>query len=1296
MMDSEEHEFGKFNEAGYEVQEDLDDDVSEYDRCGICMDLIIDRGVLDCCKHWFCFACIDNWATITNLCPLCKNEFQLITCVPVYDTIGSITHEENSLVSKDNDWCIQGKSNTLSFPSYYIDEDAVICLDGDGCKIRSGLASTEEASTLETSIACDSCDIWYHAFCVGFDPETTSETSWLCPRCKTDEATKQSGVSGQHLDTKFEEDNIHLSEADFSRMVSVSIADYGETAVVVSMVDGKQWTGVNENLEKILADTTRPDKENGPSSVDLNADILVKPELKLLDELDSREALNSSLICPDTREMARLIQENLGNDGTGHKVSLENTIHPEIDIQRNTLSPSGDLSLSSASDLLHISDFISKTVNTGRHIQGSPDRCEILLPQFDNTCCTKIAESSQCESSIDLHLDLAMGSSHLSGDMMSFHENEDILVEERNQRSNKLCGAKRRNVENARDSVEVEAQTDGSKKKSRLVGKSGCCQDVKSELDGSNECLSHTKSLGYHKLSPSLMKEASPTDIMSIVQRSDLRSIKGKAPPSATDGSTKETVHGTGLRVKKIMRRGTDDKEASILVQKIRKEISVEVLDKTLINSDKNDQVEARLLSAFRAAIVRPNSAEAKTVNPSIIAKHKKMLLQKGTVRENLTKKLYGTGSGRRRHAWDRDWEIEFWKHRCFGTKSEKVETLQSVLELLRKSCDSKDSKVEKKPEGETANPIFSRLYLADASLFPRKDDIKPLSVMSDCGMKTLPAENKEHDLNTRTAKVPKQGAGTSIPNSNAGNKSTTQSCKVQSNHDKLPVSDINKGQSNSIIKDVGKSDDVKSDKKKWALEVLARKTAKINNGDPGKQDDVTGLKGTFPLLAQLPSDMRPTLAATRHSKVPIAVRQMQLNCLIEHFLRKADLPIIRRTAETELAVADAVNIEKEIYGRSNSKIVYVNLCAQALSQHSSANQRFKTEKTIPNPKEEIKEIPEGDTSDAALNCDVQRALKEAGLVDDDDDSDDDQEKNCENVLELDSHAEMDIYGDFDYDLEDEDFIFPSSIVSSSRESKLRKEDGDLKMKVVLSTPCSEKTVVKNPNSGNGALRDVMSDASLGDHKTLATHEPKNIEVNKIRGSRSSATGLETAKTCQLSETDIELKEPSLAECEELYGKEEPILNQFIVDTSSNRSEFTGKPDATIGKVSIDEITEKYGATHYRSFTDENSEPIISRGLTTENVPVEESRRSNDGPSNRNYSVWKKVEAYIKEHIRPLCKSGVITVEHYRWAATKATHKVMRYHCKAKNADFLIKEGQKIKKLADEYVQTAKQKKDLR
>ncbi|XP_021801195.1 E3 ubiquitin-protein ligase DTX3L-like, partial [Prunus avium] len=97
----------------------------EGETCGICMDAVIDRGVLDCCQHWFCFACIDNWATITNLCPLCQNEFQLITCVPVSDanTRFFVFLILVIVVVLDDDWSIEGKNNTLSFPSYYIDEN---------------------------------------------------------------------------------------------------------------------------------------------------------------------------------------------------------------------------------------------------------------------------------------------------------------------------------------------------------------------------------------------------------------------------------------------------------------------------------------------------------------------------------------------------------------------------------------------------------------------------------------------------------------------------------------------------------------------------------------------------------------------------------------------------------------------------------------------------------------------------------------------------------------------------------------------------------------------------------------------------------------------------------------------------------------------------------------------------------------------------------------------------------------------------------------------------------------------
>ncbi|RWW20515.1 hypothetical protein GW17_00015377 [Ensete ventricosum] len=37
---------------------------------------------------------------------------------------------------------------------------AVACLDGDGCKVRSGLTTADDGLNFDTSIACDSCDIW--------------------------------------------------------------------------------------------------------------------------------------------------------------------------------------------------------------------------------------------------------------------------------------------------------------------------------------------------------------------------------------------------------------------------------------------------------------------------------------------------------------------------------------------------------------------------------------------------------------------------------------------------------------------------------------------------------------------------------------------------------------------------------------------------------------------------------------------------------------------------------------------------------------------------------------------------------------------------------------------------------------------------------------------------------------------------------------------------------------------------------------------------------------------------------
>lgn len=66
---------------GKEKLDDLRSDVAKQ-VCGICLseeDKRRVRGVLNCCTHYFCFACIMEWAKVESRCPLCKQRFKTIS-----------------------------------------------------------------------------------------------------------------------------------------------------------------------------------------------------------------------------------------------------------------------------------------------------------------------------------------------------------------------------------------------------------------------------------------------------------------------------------------------------------------------------------------------------------------------------------------------------------------------------------------------------------------------------------------------------------------------------------------------------------------------------------------------------------------------------------------------------------------------------------------------------------------------------------------------------------------------------------------------------------------------------------------------------------------------------------------------------------------------------------------------------------------------------------------------------------------------------------------------------------------
>lgn len=356
-------------------------------------------------------------------------------------------------------------------------------------------------------------------------------------------------------------------------------------------------------------------------------------------------------------------------------------------------------------------------------------------------------------------------------------------------------------------------------------------------------------------------KEIVDIDIMDIVQGTSRKPLK-KGARSHPDGmSSKQRENAAGLRVKKIMRR-VDGEDSSVLVQKLRKDIREAVRNKSTEELDKNI-FDPKLLAAFRAVVA---GSTTETTKSHLDLKAKQSLLQKGKIRENLTKKIYGIG-GRRKRAWTRDCEIEFWKHRCSkASKPEKIQTLKSVLNLLRD--DSGNAEIKHTNEGEGTGSILSRLYLADNSVFPRKDNIKPVSSLNTSGMSEEMTENgppanaSKPSLPSHTDTVPQNNKALNqvpVPPLTAKaapkmvpNKKPDSSSRLHSN--KCLEGSSNSTSSSTSIPSKGgsvvASDNAKTDKKKWALELLARKASGVTkNAAEGNAEDNAALKQNYPLL---------------------------------------------------------------------------------------------------------------------------------------------------------------------------------------------------------------------------------------------------------------------------------------------------------------------------------------------------------------------------------------------------------------------------------------------------------------
>ncbi|KAF5186195.1 Phd and ring finger domain-containing [Thalictrum thalictroides] len=138
--------------------------------CGICFseegDGIV-RGTLNCCSHYFCFACIMEWSKVESRCPLCKQRFATIR-KHTNSSLG--IHLRNLVIPiPRRDQVYQPSEEEVR--GYLDPYDGVVCIE---CHLGG------EDSLM---LLCDICDSPAHTFCVGLGREVP-EGNWYCRGCR--------------------------------------------------------------------------------------------------------------------------------------------------------------------------------------------------------------------------------------------------------------------------------------------------------------------------------------------------------------------------------------------------------------------------------------------------------------------------------------------------------------------------------------------------------------------------------------------------------------------------------------------------------------------------------------------------------------------------------------------------------------------------------------------------------------------------------------------------------------------------------------------------------------------------------------------------------------------------------------------------------------------------------------------------------------------------------------------------------------------------------------------------------
>ncbi|MCO5560175.1 hypothetical protein L7F22_013783 [Adiantum nelumboides] len=1126
------------------------------------------------------------------------------------------------------------EDGTLSFPSFFIDEDAVVCLDGDGCRVRKGTIEQDGELGLEDiSVACDSCDCWYHAYCVGYNPDSQGERSWICPRCVGTGVLDlcKFQLASKNLKSKLSSNNLSLDKDG-----SFTFVDEGETAVVVSM-DAGLGSVLDEAADQgVSAASTSLGIENSlddfhlESTVDRDK-ISVVPSMGLIEKL-SKDTMKVITNVSVTEPEATAFEEITGQKGVAtEKLSVCANLSQqpsEACLIRAAVGTECSLtfahSTSSQEFVVKVSDSLSNqeegNVSNMTVINALPSSQVLEKSVFNQNAADvgKVSVSMDVECKNDL--DRARESKNLKQELVS--------TKEQNKPPKRREPSCSRTEKEHREKKKLKLEDRGSrpicKSKVQTMNFQGSSYSTQVEAAQMREPVKPSiKELGISKTEPEYCTLSEPGQEFikpKLEVMNELRElVQGPAPChkrvviSRKDTNSATSASTEGVRTRKIVYRGSAlDENVSRLVNEMRRNLQREAAALGIVGDDRKvDVTDDKFFVAFKSAI---QSSQA-NLRQHYLSPVKRVALQKpgsklDASRQSIMKKLYG-GSGKRRQAWDRDWDVSFWRQRITREKKSR----QSSKNLLQQEMAHMEEALEESKNSKAElDSLKSRVYLADTSLLPRQKDIKPLSEHSKA---------KIHSVRTNLSK----------PQTHVKMAEGAPKCAMA-----LEVSNVAAADDNPPLK---------TDKRKWALEVLARKT--------GRSEKLQRNKGS--LLAELPGHMRPVLEYDRRSKVPTATRQIQLDHFIEHYLQQGPIEVVSDNPECQAALATAINKEKEIYARSNSKGVYVNLCVQALASLPKLATSSAEEASPVRDAEFSPFLPAEMSVEAAGTSNIDDvavliAWKAAGLI-----SDSPPGSPVRLVDPETSNPGMGI------NCIDSDGNSHSKCANDVGNSPSRMAINCIDPDCNSDSKCPND-VGNSPSVGKIHSIEICPSSEAGmDNICLNVVETARDKEICIQGTSRHEGKDDTEKVPDDEELEVrkEMIEEKQQNVEAICGKHAPVESAPGQEGNLNNTQpccsvvsmpFQEPPPAMIHDFPLDVSTEA-------------EQHILER--------VEK--------------ISKQVELYVKDHIRPLHRSHIITSEQYKWAVTKTTNKVMQHHSQAKSADFLIAEGEKVRRLAEQYLE---------